>query len=125
MSVDPFMEWLELADQDEASARFLTAMRPLPIEVICFHCQQSAEKTLKAFLAKKGLDIPRTHDLLVLLDLAAAVAPVLTSLESRLIALNDFAVVVRYPAHVPLEEQDAWQALKVANEVRKEISGYL
>jgi HEPN domain-containing protein len=64
VSIDPVGEWIELANQDEASARYLFGMRPLPLEVICFHCQQAVEKTLKAVLAKHRLDIPRTHDLL-------------------------------------------------------------
>ncbi|MDA8410084.1 MAG: HEPN domain-containing protein [Treponema sp.] len=125
MNVSPFQEWIELADQDEASARFLVAMRPLPVEVICFHCQQSAEKTLKAFLAKKNKDVPRSHDLLVLLDLVASVAPAMASLESILLRLNDFSVVVRYPAHVPLEESDAMQALKDVGEIRKHLMSNL
>jgi hypothetical protein len=33
MSVDPVGEWVELANQDEASARYLVGMRPLPLEV--------------------------------------------------------------------------------------------
>ncbi len=27
-------------------------MNPKPLEIICFHCQQSAEKDLKVFLVK-------------------------------------------------------------------------
>jgi HEPN domain-containing protein len=68
LSVDPVQEWIDLAQQDEASARFLLQMRPLPLEVICFHCQQAAEKLMKAVLTKHGLDIPKTHDLPFLLD---------------------------------------------------------
>ena len=125
MSVDPVREWIELADQDEASARYLAGMRPMPLEVICFHCQQAAEKTLKAVLAKHGQEIPRTHDLLELLDLIVAGQPSIDSLESSLLSLNDFAVVVRYPSHVHLEEQDAIQALEAVKEVRKELAALL
>ncbi len=71
MTVDPSSEWLELAAQDEASARYLMGMRPFPLEVICFHCQQAVEKLLKSALAKAGRSIPKTHDLLELLDLVA------------------------------------------------------
>ena len=34
-----------------------------------FHLQQSVEKSLKAWLALRGIDYPRTHDLSVLLGL--------------------------------------------------------
>ena len=44
-------EWLDYATKDLASARFLLKMKPQPREIICFHCQQAAEKALKAYLA--------------------------------------------------------------------------
>ena len=125
MSVDPVREWIELADQDEASARYLAGMRPMPLEVICFHCQQAAEKTLKAVLAKHGQEIPRTHDLLELLDIAIVLSPSVASLETKLLGLNDFAVVVRYPSHVPLEEQDAILALDAVKDIREALAKLL
>jgi HEPN domain-containing protein len=121
MSVDPFQEWIDLAEQDEASARYLCGMRPMPLEVICFHCQQAAKKLLKAVLAKNGQDIPRTHDLPQLLDLVAVLCPALASLEDLALELNDFSVVVRYPAHIPLENKDAMKALKAVERIRAEI----
>jgi hypothetical protein len=44
-------EWFLIADADLGSAGFLQNMKPIPIEIICYHCQQSAEKFLKGFLA--------------------------------------------------------------------------
>ncbi|MDR0598605.1 MAG: HEPN domain-containing protein, partial [Treponema sp.] len=38
--------------------------------MICFHCQQAAEKYLKGFLVFKGIEFPKTHDLAALLKLA-------------------------------------------------------
>lgn len=40
-------EWIEMARMDLHSAEFLLDMRPLPIEIVCFHCEQAAEKMLK------------------------------------------------------------------------------
>ncbi|GHV89556.1 hypothetical protein AGMMS50268_00590 [Spirochaetia bacterium] len=37
-------EWLAYAENDFGSAEYLLGRRPLPLEVICFLCQQSAEK---------------------------------------------------------------------------------
>ena len=125
MSIDPVQEWLDLAQQDEASASFLLQMRPLPLEVICFHCQQAAEKLLKAVLAKHGLDIPKTHDLPFLLDLAAVPVPTLAILDQLALDLNDFSVVVRYPSHIPLEEADANDALEAIEALKKAILGSL
>jgi hypothetical protein len=36
---------------------------PLPSEIICYHCQQSAEKFLKAVLVMQGIRPPKTYDL--------------------------------------------------------------
>jgi len=40
-------EWFDIAETDLSSAHHLITMRPRPIEIICYHCQQSAEKYLK------------------------------------------------------------------------------
>lgn len=125
MSIDPVQEWIDLARQDEASARFLLQMRPLPLEVICFHCQQAAEKLIKAVLAKHGLEIPKTHDLSFLLDLAAEPVPSLASLDELALDLNAFSVVVRYPSHIPLDEGDAKDALEAVEAMKAAILSYL
>jgi HEPN domain-containing protein len=40
-------EWFQYADSDFEAAKFLQSMRPVPLEIICYHCQQSGEKYLK------------------------------------------------------------------------------
>jgi len=44
-------EWFTMADMDLSSAKYLQNMHPIPIEIICYHCQQSSEKYLKGYLA--------------------------------------------------------------------------
>jgi HEPN domain-containing protein len=61
-------EWFAYAEIDLASAEFLLKMYPLPIAIICYHCQQSAEKCLKGLLALKDQIPPKTHDLPLLID---------------------------------------------------------
>mgnify|MGYP002624503303 CR=1 FL=1 len=40
-------KWLEFADMDFSLAQFTFAnMHPKPLELICYHCQQAAEKAL-------------------------------------------------------------------------------
>ena len=60
---DIVKEWIKYAETDLASANHLLGMHPIPIEIICYHCAQSAEKALKAFLIAKDVEPPRTHDL--------------------------------------------------------------
>jgi len=59
-------EWFDIAKTDFNSAKFLCDMIPWPKEIICYHCQQCAEKMLKGYIALKGGEIIKTHDFIVL-----------------------------------------------------------
>ena len=37
-------EWFDLATKDFECAKFLLNMKPVPFEIICYHCQQCVEK---------------------------------------------------------------------------------
>ena len=44
-------EWLDFAEMDHGVAKHLMAsFHPRPIEIVCFHCQQAAEKAIKALI---------------------------------------------------------------------------
>jgi len=60
-----------------------------------FHLQQAVEKSLKAWLAFKSVDYPRTHDLSLLLGLLEDRGESIDSFWS-LLELNSFAVQFRY-----------------------------
>ena len=51
-------EWLEMAEMDLGAAEYLLGMRP--IEIICYHCEQAAEKLLKGALIYLQID-PQKH----------------------------------------------------------------
>jgi HEPN domain-containing protein len=59
MSSQEMREWVVKAETDYKAALALARRRkdPLP-EVVCFHCQQCAEKYLKAFLIARGMPFP-------------------------------------------------------------------
>ncbi len=62
-------EWVQKAESDFQVAKVLSRKRKLDFhDEVCFHCQQSAEKYLKARMQEAGLRVPKTHDLEVLLD---------------------------------------------------------
>ena len=66
------------AASDLAAAQALCRDPDQLDDVIGFHAQQAVEKSLKAVLAFRGLEIPRTHDLshvIGLVDLGAAGLP--------------------------------------------------
>jgi HEPN domain-containing protein len=43
-------KWAQKAERDWEVAHKLAAEKPPPRDIVCFHCQQAAEKYLKALL---------------------------------------------------------------------------
>lgn len=97
-------------------------MTPVPIEIICYHCQQSAEKSLKAYLAYNSKAIPRVHDLTFLLEKCVAIDENLKDLHDAALDLSDYSVVVRYLFTIDLYIEDAQKAIKDAQKVKSAIS---
>jgi HEPN domain-containing protein len=95
-------------------------MKPPVHDLVCFHCQQSAEKYLKALLQERGLVAPRTHDLLVLLDLLLPHEPTLQPLRRGLTSLTRYAVEFRYPIR-RADSRKSRAALRYAEVVREKI----
>jgi len=118
-------EWIAYSTRDLASASFLLGMRPLPSEIICFHCQQSAEKSLKAILALWDRSIPRTHALDQLLGLLVPEAPSLAVLEADAAALTEYGSNIRYPEEKPLSESKARDAIAAAERVLSAVKTIL
>src|SRR5215213_1804421 len=91
-------EWIKKAESDYQLALTLSRRRKLTFyDQACFHCQQSAEKYLKARLEEADIISPKTHDLKKLLNLALPVEPMWAALLPALTALSDYGVVFRYP----------------------------
>ena len=90
--------WLAQADIDRGAAEALALSgRPELGPALAFHCQQDAEKIMKATLVRLGIAPPKTHDLVYLLDLLVAQIPALHTLGLHAAALVPFAVLHRYP----------------------------
>lgn len=88
-------ELLALARRDREAALILAHAENPQKEAAGFHLQQSVEKCLKAWLALRGIDYPRTHDLSVLLGLLEDQDEDVGSYWA-LLELNPFAVQFRY-----------------------------
>src|SRR5688572_5465413 len=92
-------EWVQKAEDDYRGARALAKEKPPLHDLICFHCQQCAEKYLKGLLEETQRPIPKTHDLTHLLEVLLPGEPALRSLRRGLNALTRYAVDIRYPGH--------------------------
>ena len=111
-------EWAEKAESDYQLAVALSRRRKLIFpDQQCFHCQQSAEKYLKARLEEASILPPKTHDLKRLLALLAPVEPLWSALSSACASLSDFGVEFRYPGNTATATQ-AKAALRDARAIR-------
>jgi HEPN domain-containing protein len=66
-----------------------------PFDMVCFHCQQAAEKYLKCLLTYLGIQAPRTHDLKTLI-LFLPEGNRLSARTEEVVELNPYSVDVRY-----------------------------
>ena len=110
-------EWFDIAETDLSSAKHLLSMQPKPIEIICYHCQQAAEKLLKGYLVLNDHEVIKTHDLVILNNLCFEYDNEFTELNDECLRLTDYSVNVRYPYPFDLNEHDMNLALKDAQKV--------
>lgn len=106
-------KWLAISRRDLQAAKVLLTERLL--ENVVYHCQQSAEKNLKAYLAYQGVVFPKTHDLDVLLDLCCRSDAEFRDWDEAADILTPYATESRYLSDsLEPEEADARQAIELA-----------
>jgi HEPN domain-containing protein len=64
-------------------------------DAVCFHCQQAAEKYLKALLIFHESEVPKTHNIEYIQSLLKERHPDISEIEVRDLSL--FGVDIRYP----------------------------
>jgi HEPN domain-containing protein len=111
------LEWLAFAKNDLGSAEFLLDRRPLPIEVICYLCQQSAEKCLKGVLVLQNIIPPKTHNLDELYILCEPFVADIETIKIQCNFLNKYSVTPRYPREMTIAEDDVQESLKCAKNI--------
>jgi len=109
--------WLDRAGRDLRLSR-LAVGDPSLSGLAAFHCQQAAEKALKAFLAWRNEPLPRTHDLPALLVRCQALEPPFAALQHAAGTLDVYLTSGRYPDAGPEPSvAEAQQALQLAEQV--------
>jgi len=111
-------QWFAFAEMDLLSAEYLLKMKPMPIEIICYHCQQSAEKYLKGFLVLNGTNPPKTHDLNQLNNLCSDISSSFSTIADECSDLTAYGAQPRYPMQIVLEKRDMEDALFSAGRIR-------
>jgi len=100
-------EWLKYALNDLEATQILSQHHPMKVEIMCYLCQQAAEKTLKAFLLYNDREPPKTHSLEHLVDLCKEISDEFDEIIEDCEYLNPFGIQPRYPFGLELLESDA------------------
>ncbi len=101
---------LRKARQDELVLEKLLGDRDVYDDTLGFHAQQAAEKMLKAVLASRGIDYPKTHNLRVLIELLAQHGVQLPEGLVEITRLTQFGTTFRYDTFLPMsgDERATW-----------------
>ena len=111
-------EWLRYAKSDLNTARHMFSdVHPKETEISCYHAQQCAEKSLKAYLIAKETDLPYIHDLVELIRLCTALESNFSTIQPYCVSLNPYGVQVRYPNELSVDDSITAQAINYAEKI--------
>jgi len=117
-STTTFSLWLKKSKNDLKAAKKLV-QKPDPLyDMAVYHCQQTAEKALKAYLVFKNIELFKTHDLNFLLSKCIIIDKSFSDLYDDCELLTPLATEFRYPDDIfepTIEEFD--EALIAANKI--------
>ncbi|MDO8587298.1 MAG: HEPN domain-containing protein [Armatimonadota bacterium] len=102
--------WIAKAESDFRNIELVLPAEDAPLDTVCFHAQQAAEKYIKAALTFAGIPFGKTHDLSELAALLADRFPLLSSVGD-LSDLTDAAVTARYPDDLVVYDRDLAEEL--------------
>jgi len=118
---EEYREWLAFARTDFESAKYLNGapFHPRPLNAICYHCQQAAEKAVKALIVYFGSQggMPKVHDISFLLNQIKNILyerngiNVTDELLTAADSLSKYGIAPRYPNEIEVDEQMTGKAL--------------
>lgn len=110
--------WMAKAKSDLATARLLITGNEPYLDTGSYHCQQAAEKAIKAWLTAEEIPFIKTHSLEILVNLCAPSAPGIEQFLGHAMELTPLATEYRYPGDM-LEPsaEEARRALALAEEL--------
>jgi HEPN domain-containing protein len=117
--LDETRKWIERAQGDMRAAEICAIELPAPA---LFHCQQAAEKYLKAYLTWNQKVFRKTRELRELAAACALIDPALKSTLAPAETLSKYAWKFRYPgAPYEPDAQEAEAGRALAEQVRMAI----
>ena len=119
-------EWIRFSNMDLTAAKHIYGtMHPVPLEIVCYHCQQSAEKVLKAFLINSRVKPVRTHDLAALRNECENIDESFNNLADECDRLNRYSSQPRYPMEIEITNREAALAVQDREKINEFIKGKL
>jgi len=111
-------KWISFAQMDLDSAVALSERFRPPLEIVCYHCQQTAEKILKAYIiASTNAPPQKTHELKDLLKVCVQYCADFDKFRAICGSLTSYIFLTRYPSNIDLTEYAMKQAIKDAGSV--------
>ena len=122
-----YLEWLKFSQMDYSSAKYLfdSPLHPRPLEIICYHSQQSAEKAVKALIVFYGEPggMPKVHNISFLLNQIKNLvkertgSEIPTEVYDCADRLTQYSVMPRYPNEIEVDEPMTRKALEDATDL--------
>ena len=120
---DIVKEWLKIAYEDYDTAKYLYDHKyPKPLEIICYHCQQSAEKSLKAYICANNIEVTKTHEVGLLCRQCSELDGSFIAFLDDCERLEFFATQTRYPNRIQIEEPNTEKSLQQALKIYEFVS---
>ncbi len=124
--IDFIKEWIYEANNDLGLAEFVIDNDGKYYDLVCFHCQQAAEKYLKAYIIYLRLHYEKVHDLKYLLNVIGKKRDVPKKLKKYADLLNEYTIDSRYPDywHDPTLDETK-ECIKAAQDFKEYIEEVL
>ena len=120
--VELIQNWLSYAKENLLTAKTIIEEDFSPYHTVCFMCQGSAEKYIKAYLIWNGWIFKKIHDLEELLTYTIDFDTEFETLREECKLLNKYVTEGRYPGDLPWElisEKNAGEAIVAADEIAR------
>lgn len=112
--------WIKKAENDLKTAKDELSTEDPATDTICFHAQQCAEKYLKSYLIFHQKQFGRTHIIARLVELCRGLDPGFEEiLDFDAGILSSYAVEARYDENFFPPENEAEDAVNIAEKVKK------
>ena len=119
MDKELISEWFRFANMDlDLAKHSLKTMYPAPLEIICYHCQQAAEKFLKGVIISFDEEPEKTHDLSKLINVLKEYTDITSEFRQIALSLTLYGVRTRYPDAISVDENQTKNAIAQAEKIK-------